>query len=345
MKVRIKDLEPNPFRDMKNYPINPEKIESLTTSINQTGFWDNILARKSNGKIQIAYGHHRLMVLKRDFKPDHIIDIPVKDLDDATMIRIMANENDESWAITPGIIDETVRVTYEYLKNFFSLEKRSSQGRSATVFKELPIPKWIKEDPENGYRMTPLVKQISNWLDGNWTERRIYYSLERLNLIEEGILDKEAIESMPTDKAAQKFVSAIKKTGLKDKEAQKKVAERIVKEEDFSEEGIRSEVFEEKYHMEEEAKDKEQIRRQEFEYHLRQLTKKADSLYQDLINLLEYKDVLLSDYYQKSREGQDFVYSVARLFDTFRTLIAAKERRSDLIESFKLLVKSKEKGI
>ena len=37
-----------------------EKIESLAKSINQTGFWDNILARKKNGKIQIAYGHHRL---------------------------------------------------------------------------------------------------------------------------------------------------------------------------------------------------------------------------------------------------------------------------------------------
>jgi len=194
-------------------------------------------------------------------------------------------------------------------------------------------------------RRSVLAWQISNWLDGNWNEKRVYHSLDRLKLIEEGILDKEAVEKMPMDTAARHFVSAIKKTGLKDKEAQKRVAERIAEEEDFSEEGIKSEVFEEKYHMEEEAEDKEQIRRQEFEYHLRQLTKKTDSLYQDLINLLEYKDVLLSDHYQKSREGQDFVYSIARLFDTFRTLIATKERHSDLIESFKLLVESKEKEI
>ena len=68
MKVKIKDLKPNPFRDMKNYPINQEKIQSLTNSINETGFWDNILARKNNGNIEIAYGHHRLVVLKKLFK-------------------------------------------------------------------------------------------------------------------------------------------------------------------------------------------------------------------------------------------------------------------------------------
>jgi len=31
------------------------------------------------------------------------------------MIRIMANENDESWGTSPKIIDETVRVVRKYL--------------------------------------------------------------------------------------------------------------------------------------------------------------------------------------------------------------------------------------
>ena len=44
MKVRIKDLVSNPFRDIKNYPIDLKKVESLAKSITETGFWDNILA-------------------------------------------------------------------------------------------------------------------------------------------------------------------------------------------------------------------------------------------------------------------------------------------------------------
>lgn len=322
MKVKIKDLVPNPFRDMENYPINEEKIRSLSNSINQTGFWDNILARRNNGRIEIAYGHHRLVALQRLFKPDYVVDIPVKNLDDSTMIRVMANENDESWAITPGIIDETVRVTKEFL------EKHPEIRKNFPYVKEIVGARFVSE-----------------FLGGNWNFERVKNSLVRLKMIQDDTLDKEAVEALPTAKAAKKFVSAVKKTDLKDKQAQKRVAERIVKEEDFSEEGIRSEVFEEKYHMEEKAEDKQKVRRREFEYHLQQISKKTDVLYRDLIDLLEYKDVLLSDYYQKSREGQDFVYSMARLFDAFRTLLAPKERRSDLIESFKLLIESKDKGI
>ena len=86
MKVQIKNLETNPYRDMENYPINEEKVQRLADSINQTGFWDNILARKQNGKIQIAYGHHRLVALRKVMKPTDEVDIPVKSLDEATMI-------------------------------------------------------------------------------------------------------------------------------------------------------------------------------------------------------------------------------------------------------------------
>jgi len=321
MKVKIKDLQPNPFRDIKNYPINPAKIESLKKSINQTGFWDNILARKNNGKIEIAYGHHRLKVLKELFKPDYEIDISIKDLDDAMMIRIMANENDESWGTSPKIIDETVRVARDFLKKRpeFSPRRKFQQMPGTSI----------------------EAQMISAFLGGNWGARRVYYSLERLGLIKNGIIDKEAIENLPTERTARNFVRAIKKTKNVTSEQQRKAAKKIIETQNFGEDSIQEIVFEEKYRMEEKAEEKERIRRQEFEYHLKQITKKTDSLYHDLIGLLEYKDILLSDYYQKSKEGQDFIYSIARLFDTFRILMSTEEKKSDLFESFKLLIESK----
>ncbi|GAH85313.1 unnamed protein product, partial [marine sediment metagenome] len=180
------------------YPINPEKIESLKNSISQTGFWDNILARKSNGKIQIAYGHHRLVVLQGNFKPDYIVDIPIKELDDDTMIRIMANENIEQWETNPKIINETVKVTFNHLKSEYGLVNiRKSQGGSFPAIKKLLIPKTINEDSNNGYRHSVIAKQVSNWLGKNWKEERIYYTLERLKMFEKGELDKEAVESFP----------------------------------------------------------------------------------------------------------------------------------------------------
>ena len=116
MKVKIEQLEPNPYRDMKNYPIKEEKVKTLVDSIQQTGFWDNILARKQGSKYQIAYGHHRLAAIREVMKPTDEVDIPVKELTDALMLKIMANENMDDWKAAPQVIDETVRVTKRFLE-------------------------------------------------------------------------------------------------------------------------------------------------------------------------------------------------------------------------------------
>jgi hypothetical protein len=146
-------------------------------------FWDNILARGYDGRVQIAYDHHRWEALKRVMNLTDMVDIPVKDLDDATMLKIMANENMESWALGAKVIDETVRVTKKFLEEHpeeihLVAGRRPDQGIGAST--------------------------ISTFLC--WNETRVRYSLERLHLIDEGVLDKEAVESMPSDNAARELV-------------------------------------------------------------------------------------------------------------------------------------------
>ena len=167
MKVQIKDLYPNPYRDMDNYPINREKVETLKASIKQTGFWDNIVARNMDGKIQIAYGHHRLTALREALPWDTEVDIPIKDLPDSVMIQIMANENMEEYRTGPAIIDETVRVAKKYLE-------------------EHP------EEAEPYYTQKKMVSidAISRFL--NWPSTRVQFSLERLNLEKSGMVNRQA---------------------------------------------------------------------------------------------------------------------------------------------------------
>ena len=43
------------------------------------------------------------------------VDIPVKDLDDATMIKIMANENMEDWETNTSVINETIQTVHDFL--------------------------------------------------------------------------------------------------------------------------------------------------------------------------------------------------------------------------------------
>lgn len=174
MKVKLGQLSSNPFRDIKNYPIDKQKVEQLKKSIKQTDFWDNILAREKDGKIEIAYGHHRLMALQELYDSDYEIDIPIKELDDETMIRIMANENMEYWNGNPEVIIETIRVVKKYLEG------------------NPKIAKEFSDDYKDHIKVGVLV--IANFLDWKYSLVNSYYQILQDDIgeeMEEAIKNKE----------------------------------------------------------------------------------------------------------------------------------------------------------
>jgi ParB-like chromosome segregation protein Spo0J len=258
MKIQIKNLEANPYRDMNNYPIDQIKVNSLTDSINQTGFWDNILARKSNGKYQIAYGHHRLIALRGAMKPTDEVDIPVKELSDALMIKIMAKENDDDWKTTPKIIDETVRVTKKFLEEN-SEEVKKMGFRSA-----------IAE------RIGAVI--IAKFLD--WDEWKVSNSLERIGLIENKIIDKEAIERLPTDYSARTFIKAVKKMDLP-LNKQNAAVDKIL-DTKRSERDIEDAVIGEKYTAPKKKQEYKNEQLKSFENFIGELRNDSDDLYEKL---------------------------------------------------------------
>jgi hypothetical protein len=324
MKIQIKDLKPNPFRDMKNYPINEEKVQSLTNSINQTGFWDNILVRPKpgytfwtkqiddgeeldemnapcymhitydeNGEeedyddpiFEIAYGHHRLIVLKKLFKPDDYVDIPVRELDDSMMIRIMANENDENWGTSPKIIDETVRVTKKFLEEHKKI-----------------IPA-ISVENANGIIG---CKIISDFLNGNWNISRVHHSLERLGLIEKEELDKEAIESLPTERAARDFVKATKQIKNITPEQQREAAKSIIRDQSFGESSVKSALLDEKYKdMEPEKSEREKVRIKARDF-VHGITKDLEKINEKIGELIKRKSEPNFDVYEDCIEAEEF---------------------------------------
>ena len=195
MKISVSELRPNPYRDLARYPIHREKVESLKSSIRSTGFWDNVLARKTeDGAVEIAYGHHRLTALKelideKVIDSDFQVEVPVRKLDDATMIRIMANENMDEYKVTSDIIDETVRVTREYLHT-----------QTKTPLTDI------------------TASDISQFLGGSWHEDKVSTALTRLGLFDRGTLRREQLKglSLTAAKAVQREVAKVEKTALKD---------------------------------------------------------------------------------------------------------------------------------
>jgi hypothetical protein len=114
-RIPIRDLEPNPYRHIDKYRIVEEKLDRLLHSYDESGFWDgSIQARphpKKPGKYQIAFGHHRVEAARR--KPYEDLGIVVADRDNATMLKMMASENDEEFKHSPLIGQETIGAVIE----------------------------------------------------------------------------------------------------------------------------------------------------------------------------------------------------------------------------------------
>ena len=205
MAIKLKQLRPNPFRDALNYPIHREKIEMLKASIRTTGFWDNLIVRKhsfrsdvvpKSDRIQeyeVAYGHHRLAALHELCREGMIDDdfeceLPVRNLDDATMIRIMAAENAGEYRVTSDIIDETVRVAREYI-----------QKETKTPLNEIN------------------AADISQFLGGGWNEDKVSNSLQRLSLFDRGTLTREQVHGLSATAArsVQREVAKVERSVVK----------------------------------------------------------------------------------------------------------------------------------
>ncbi|HYG74408.1 MAG TPA: ParB/RepB/Spo0J family partition protein [Planctomycetota bacterium] len=196
MKISLTDLRPNPYRDLARYPIVRQKVESLKASIRSTGFWDNVLVRKAEdgAHYELAYGHHRLEALKElvreeIIEKDYQLDVPVRKIDDATMIRIMANENVEEFKVTAEIIDETVRVTREFIMK-----------ETRTPMQEI------------------TASDISQFLGGCWTEDKVEVALQRLSLFDRGTLQREQLKGLShtAARSIQREVARIEKTMVRD---------------------------------------------------------------------------------------------------------------------------------
>jgi len=178
MKVKLRDLVPNPFRDMANYPIDRKKIESLKQSIEQTGFWDNILTRKVGDKYQIAYGHHRLTVLNLLFDGDYEISISVKDLSDWDMLLIMGNENRNAYKSSATATLEFVekartRLDAELQKYDTLAEFENNVGKFANI-KLFDSERQYQNVKINGVGRGTIHLVLNNGdKDGDWKEWEI----------------------------------------------------------------------------------------------------------------------------------------------------------------------------
>ncbi len=198
MKLRFKDVKPNPYRDLKSNPLLKDKIAELVASINTTGFWDNVLCRKAkNGDYQLAYGHHRVAAaIEAGLESADFI---VKNLSDALMIQIMDNENREVYASSPASMIESVKAVVAALADGtippFSVDVKA---RKDTV---RYAPSYVagKEVPADASRYPYTASLVAEFLGRTYNRDRggadtvIMAALNFLHLKELGAIDNSVL--------------------------------------------------------------------------------------------------------------------------------------------------------
>jgi len=212
MMINLNNVDYNPHRDLSSYPIDDTQIAALVDSINQTGFWDNILVRPNPSnpeRYQLAYGHHRLAAAL--LCGINIMDAPCRELSDNDMLHIMIKENatqagGQSVSATLDSVKATLRyLSYLMLSNDYDL--------------------FSKILPNNFVSLKAYTKAKGLLLKGNGLGKTVIHSYD--NALPLGSIEV----AINTLKADGSFKEILQETQTKI-DAEQKEAERRLKEQD-----------------------------------------------------------------------------------------------------------------
>ena len=193
MLVAVKDLRSNPFRHLERYPIDREKVDALKLSIKDTTFWDNLIGRTalSGGGFELAYGHHRKIALEELGVKE--IDIPIRDLSDETMLKIMAHENREEWAWSADIGQETIRAVVEaFGDGLIRLPKSKNEDHGSLRY--APSFIGVGKSSSGPQELLYTAATIAEFL--RWNVGEIEAHLNSLAVVEKGLVDQDDFKGL-----------------------------------------------------------------------------------------------------------------------------------------------------
>jgi len=200
--LKLKDILPNPNRNLKDNPLDPAKITELVASIHTTGFWDNVVVRKNKaGKYELAYGHNRLAAAIKAGLTE--ADFIVKDFDDELMIKVMDNENREAYGTSPLSLIESVRAVVKGLAEGrvkpFEIAPNTPKESLRCAPSFVPGTELDRSSVQYYYTALEVAKFLGRTLTKGVSERRIkpedsiIAALNALHLMELGKLNNDEL--------------------------------------------------------------------------------------------------------------------------------------------------------
>lgn len=220
--VSVADLLPNPFRNLKEIPIDEARIKELQPKLESSGFWNCMYGRKFGKKIQIAFGHHRVEIAKR-LKTKRIY-MTVMPLSDGEMLRYMSDENTGN-NVDAALINNDVRKAKEYWDDKIA---------KFPMYKDFCLQDALGAELfENTKAYAAAKKGIGEdklSIALNLSPNRVRAALAVTKAIAEKVVSEKAVNILPSQEAQKVFTTAVKQGKPISPSLQKGIAKTIVKE-------------------------------------------------------------------------------------------------------------------
>ena len=177
LAVKPENINANPHRMLGKYPISQSKVDALISSIHSVGLWEGMIARKHNGKYELAFGHHRLEAAKQAGL--ETIPLIVRNLNDEQMLQFMGRENLEefntdfevmysAWEAATIFLTSQEKTVKSSEKDLVITEDSSQQHRAKSKITALQVGKllgWVRPDTQNTVRLTDTAQACANTYD------------------------------------------------------------------------------------------------------------------------------------------------------------------------------------
>jgi len=153
MKIKINQLNPNPFKEEINGgKLSEITIEKIRANLKEIGLMGSLPVFKKNNKYFLVAGHHRVEALKREFGKNFAVEVTVHNYSNEQALRGMTVENLTQKDSDLKDTAENLAVIRKFLMSVQSLnthKKLDSKGR------------------ENRQQDAGSVRHIHDWLNKN----------------------------------------------------------------------------------------------------------------------------------------------------------------------------------
>jgi hypothetical protein len=207
----LKDVVSNPFRDLQRFGYQEWRITKLMDRISSNGFDANVVGRVRDGKLQLAFGHHRVEALNRlGWTAAEFI---VEELTDEQMLCKMVQDNDAEFPHYLEVVFEAVEAAVAAFAN----NTIKPVIEANTAHKYLRYAPWYWPNPNpipaNGVPYTALSvaravgRLESDGRGGKRASSAVTAVLTALQLMEVGVIDEKDV-FMPAAIAGSKNACA-----------------------------------------------------------------------------------------------------------------------------------------